>query len=160
MRWISQILGYHDGKCMKGLLTKPYSRYVRIYNSGKQVGLYLFRSEDYIYDRQTGEILSRSYGFTTVATALKRRTIGLIGNTAESDSNSEVVMSDGSPVIDYRGMAGESKGYMNRLVYYTLIPERFRSDYELNNRAPLTSRDAVYLEVAGSCFNKFFPVNN
>ena len=81
VRWISQILGYHDGKCMQGILVKPYSRYVRIYNSGKQVGLYLFRSEVYIYDRQTGEILSRSYGFTTVATALKRRTIGLIGNT-------------------------------------------------------------------------------
>lgn len=135
VRWISQILGYHDGKCMQGILVKPYSRYVRIYNTGNQVGLYLFRSEVYIYDRQTGEILSRSYGFTTVATALKRRTIGLIGNTAESDSNSEVVMSDGNPVIDYRGMAGESKGYMNRLVYYTLIPERYRSDYKLNNRA-------------------------
>ena len=137
VRWISQILGYHDGKCMKGLLTKPYSRYVQVYNPGKQEGLYLFRSEAYIYDRQTGEILSRSYGFTTVATALKRRTIGLIGNTAESDSNSEVVMSDGSPVIDYRGMAGESRGFMDELVYYTLIPERYRSDYELNNRAPI-----------------------
>ncbi len=116
---------------------KPYSRYVRIYNTGNQVGLYLFRSEVYIYDRQTGEILSRSYGFTTVATALKRRTIGLIGNTAEGGSNSEVVMSDGSPVIDYRGMAGESRGFMDKLIYYTLIPERFRSDYELNNRAPI-----------------------
>ena len=137
VRWISQFLGYHDGKCMQGILVKPYSRYVRIYNTGNQVGLYLFRSEVYIYDRQTGEILSRSYGFTTVATALKRRTIGLIGNTAESGSNSEVVMSDGSPVIDYRGMAGESRGFMDELVYYTLIPERYRSDYELNNRAPI-----------------------
>ena len=129
--------GYHDGKCMQGILVKPYSRYVRIRNRGKQVGLYLFRNETYIYDRQTGEILSRSYAFTTVATALKRRTIGLIGNTIEGGSNSEVVMSDGSPVIDYRGMAGELKGLMTRLVYYTLIPERFRSDYELNNRAPI-----------------------
>ena len=137
VRWISHFLGYHDGKCMQGILVKPYSRYVRIRNRGKQVGLYLFRNETYIYDRQTGEILSRSYAFTTMATALKRRTIGLIGNTIEGDSNSEVVMSDGSPAIDYRGMAGESKGYMNRLVYYTLIPERFRSDYELNNRAPI-----------------------